>query len=185
MRVAKTAVSAAVLGSLLLGGASAFAATTPSTPAGGQVKVFATPNSNGGGTIVITGAIGDYGHTLTINKNGTPDPNNGNYVRITLQKGTFEVDSTTLNAKANKAQPTLNKATCSAALSVTGPVTLFSGTGLYVGITGTVSITETYAFILPQYTSGINKGQCNTSSNSLQPISQYASITGTGTVSFS
>ena len=148
VRIAKAAVSVAVLGSVLLGGAPAFAAVTPSTPAGGPIKVFATPNGNGGGTIVITGAIGDYGHTLTINKNGTPDPNNGNYVRITLHKGTFEVDSATLNAKANKAQPTFNKATCSAALSVTAPVTLFNGTGLYAGITGTVSINETYAFTL-------------------------------------
>lgn len=31
-------------------------------PAGGTVKVFETPRNNGGrGSIVITGAIGDYG----------------------------------------------------------------------------------------------------------------------------
>jgi uncharacterized membrane protein len=182
MRIAKTAVGVAVLGSLVLGGASAFAATTPSTPAGGPVKVFATPSPTGaGGTIVIVGAIGDYGRTLSINKNGTTDPN-GNYVRITLQKGTFEVNSTTLNATANKAQPTGDPTTCSGSLSVSGPVTLFNGTGLYRGIAGTVNITETFAFIASRYTTGKHKGLCN---ESAQPLSEYGSITGTGTVSFS
>ena len=75
---------------------------------GGPVKVFVTPGLTGaGGTIVIVGAIGDHGRTLIINKSGTTDPN-GNYVKITLQKGTFEVNSTALNAKANKAQPRVN-----------------------------------------------------------------------------
>ena len=159
-----------------------FAATTPSTPAGGSVKIFATPSNGAGGTILITGAIGDYGKTLSIDKNGKTD-SNGDYVKITLKKGTFEVNSTTLNAKATKAQPAFYTATCSAQFSVTGRVTLFNGTGLYQGITGTVNITETYAVILPLYTSGKNKGQCNASNNA-QPLSQYSSISGTGTVSF-
>ena len=60
-----------------------FVATTPSTPAGGSVKIFATPGNGPGGTILITGAIGDYGKTLTIDKNGKTD-SNGDYVKITL-----------------------------------------------------------------------------------------------------
>ena len=180
-RAVPTLTTVAVLGGVLLGGSPAFAATTPSTPAGGPVKVFATPNGNGGGTIVITGAIGDYGRTLTINKNGTTNAN-GNYVRITLQKGTFEVNSTALNAKADKAQPTGDLTTCSGSLSVTGPVTLSDGTGLYRGISGTVSITETFAYVAARFTTGKHKGLCN---ESAQPIGQYGSITGTGTVSFS
>jgi hypothetical protein len=63
-------------------------------------------------------------------------------------------------------------------------VTLFNGTGLYTGIAGTLTVTETAAFILPGYTSGKNKGTCNTSNNA-QPVKQYASIIGTGTLSFS
>jgi hypothetical protein len=162
------------------GGTAGFAATTSSTPAGGSVRIFVTPNNGAAATILITGAIGDFGKTLTIDKNGKTD-SNGNYVKITLQKGTFELNSTTLNAKANSSQPTFYKATCSAQLSATGPVTLFDGAGLYRGITGTLNITETYAFIVPLSASGKNKGQCNPSA---QPISQYSSITGAGTVSF-
>jgi len=59
-------------------------------------------------------------------------------------------------------------------------VTLFDGTGLYKGITGMLNIIETYAFISPLSTTGQNKGRCNLSA---RPISQYSSITGSGTVS--
>jgi len=147
------------------------------------VKIFVNPGNGASGTILVTGAIGDYGKTLTIDKNGKTD-SNGNYVRITLHKGTFEVNSTALNAKANKAQPAFYNATCSAQFFVTGRVMLFNGTGLYKGLTGTVNITETYAVILPLYKSGKDKGQCNASNNA-QPLSYYSSITGTGRVSFS
>jgi hypothetical protein len=183
MRVAQVAISVAVLGSVLLGGPPAFAASISSTPAGGPVKLFATPSNSLRATILMTGAIGDYGNALTIDKNGKADPN-GNYVKVTLQKGGFEINSTTLNAKVNQVQPSFNTATCSAALSVAGPVTLFNGTGLYAGIDGTLTVAETAAFILPRYASGKNKGQCNTSNNT-QPVKQYASIMGTGTLSFS
>jgi len=180
MKVVKATLGVAMLGSLLFVCSAAFGATTP---AGGVVKVFATPSNGASGKIVIAGAIGDFGKTLSINKNGKTNAN-GNYVKITLTKGTFEVNSTTLNAKFNHAQPTINKSTCSAWFSGTGPVSLLDGTGLYTGISGTVSITETFVFIAPRFTSGKDKGQCNFSNNS-QPLSQYSSITGTGKVKFS
>ena len=184
VRVAKAAVSVAVLGSVLLGGSPAFAATVPSTPAGGSVKLFATPSKGLHATILMTGAIGDYGNALTIDKNGTPD-SNGNYVKVTLHKGGFEINSTALNAKTNNlgSQTPINRATCSMAASVSAPVTLLDGTGLYAGITGTLKLTITEAFILPVYASGKNKGQCNESQNA-QPVADYGSIIGSGTVSF-
>jgi len=67
LRVAKTALGVAILGSLLFSGASAFGATAP---AGGTIKVWITPNAGGGGTAVVTGAIGDYGKTSKINSAG-------------------------------------------------------------------------------------------------------------------
>jgi hypothetical protein len=80
-RVAKTALGVAILGSLLFSGAAAVRATAP---AGGPIRIFATPANGGTGTIVITGAIGDSGKTLSINKNGKANPN-GDYVKITLK----------------------------------------------------------------------------------------------------
>jgi len=152
-------------------------------PAGGSVKVFATPEGNGLHTSVLfTGAIGDHGQALTINKDGKANAN-GNYVKVTLRQGTFELNSTALNAKANKTQPTGNAATCSGSLAVTGPISIFGGTGLYAGIGGTLTVTVTFAFEGPRYTSGAKKGQCN-ESNSAEPVAQYSSIVGAGSVKF-
>ena len=162
----------------------ATAANTASTPAGGLIEIFATANGSPNGTIVVAGAIGDYGKTLSMDKNGKPNPN-GNFVEITLKKGTFEVDSTAFNKKTATAPPTINdRATCSFAFTASGPVTLFNGTGLYKSVLGTVNITINFAGVGPRYTSGKKKGQCNTN-NSAKPLGSYGSIIGRGTVKFS
>ena len=181
MRVAN-AVAASLVLALVVGGGSAFASRTAEMPAGGAVYIHATGNNGPAGTIIFTGAIGDYGTTLSIDKNGKTD-NNGNFVKITLHQGTFEVDSTALNAKTNHAQPFFNKTTCSAHFAGTGPVTFFNGTGLYKGIKGKALITVSYGFVGPHYKGGPHKGQCNFGQTT-PPLAQYASITGPGAVSF-
>ena len=176
----KVAFGAAMLGSVLLLAATASGA---GMPMGGAINVFVTPSNDGiHGPIVITGAIGDYGQTTSMDKNGKPDAN-GDYVMITLKQGTFEINATALNAKINNAQPTVDKTTCSFSFSGTGPVTLFKGTGLYNGISGTVNITVTFAGVGPLYKTGKHKGQCNLSNNA-QPLAQYGSISGTGMAKF-
>ena len=146
--------------------------------------MWVTPSMAGaGGSITITGAIADYGRTLNTNKAGVPTPG-GYFVRVSLQRGTFRVNAVAFNLKANKVQPRFDAATCSAWFSTSGPVTLFSGTGAYAKISGTVDITEEVAFILPRYATGKDKGQCN-GSNNAQPLSTWGSITGAGEVSFS
>jgi len=180
-RIASLITATTLSGVLFLGVGISIA--TASTPAGGPIQFYA-PQSNDGihGTIFITGAIGDFGKTLTIDKNGKPDAN-GNYVKITLQKGTFELNSTALNAKFKNLQPTVYKATCSAFGSGTAKVTLFDGTGLYQGISGTWNISASFGIFAPLFKSGKNKGQCDLSNN-VQPINQYTLIGGKGIVSF-
>jgi hypothetical protein len=134
------------------------------------------------GTIVITGAIGDYGKTQSIDKNGKKD-RNGGFQKVTLKHGTFVVDTTALDKKLAKAPPKINTATCSADFSVTAPSPLSQGTGLYFGIGGRVKITATFAAVAGRYTSGAKTGQCNFSNNSA-PAAQYTSITGVGSVTF-
>jgi hypothetical protein len=182
MRIAGAIAGVMILAATVSGG-SAFASQTENMPTGGAVYVHATGGEGPVGTIIITGAIGDYGKTLSVDKDGKTD-NNGNFVRITLHQGTFEVDSTALNAKTNHAQPIVNKSTCSIHLTGTGPVTFFNGTGLYKGIKGKALITISYGGVGPRYRSGTHKGQCNFDNNT-PPVAQYASITGPGTVSFS
>jgi hypothetical protein len=169
----------------LVGNSAAFAAAAPAAPSGGTTKIYAVLPGNGTtGPILFIGAVADFGKYMSVDKNGKLDPN-GNYVKMVLQKGTFEVNSTALNAKASSDKPAFfDQATCSAVISVSDPVTLLAGTRSYAGITGTINVSETYAFILPRYTSGADKGQCNLS-NSAQTTADYGTITGSGTVHFS
>lgn len=182
MRGVRAVVGGVVFGCALAGTVGGTVETASASPSNGQVSVYVTPSNGAKSTIVITGAIGDYGTALSVDKNGKTDQN-GNFVVITLKKGTFKVDSTTLNQVANNLQPTVNATTCSATGTGSGPVTLMDGTGLYAGISGTLNITETFAFIGPPFKSGSKKGQCNLSNNA-RPLAQYGSLTGSGAVTF-
>ena len=76
--------------------------------------------------ILIAGAIGDYGIATSETKAGKVDQN-GNYVHITLKKGTFLVDATKLNGNQNGKLVVQNKTSCSFAFKVTGPITISTG----------------------------------------------------------
>ena len=156
---------------------------TAATTKGGVIYFDVTPNNSATYPIVITGAFADYGTATTINQNGTVDAN-GNFVKIALKQGGFEVNSTTLNKKASSTPPTFNSTTnCSYSFNVSGPISLSNGTGAYKGISGTLSMTESFSAILPRYTSGKHKGQCN-EGNSVTPVASGGIISGSGKVSF-
>ena len=174
MRIAKT-LGVAVLGSLLFS-SPAFGAAAPT---GGAIQVFVTPTATGGGggTVLITGAIADYGKTVKSNSAGKADKK-GTDSDLVLKKGTILVDVAQVNAAINNANPTeYDATTCSASFVVTAPVPIVSGTKAYAGISGSVTVTETLAFILPFTKSG----KCNTNAN---PVDAWATVTGAGTVSF-
>ena len=65
-------------------------------PSWGHCACICHTGNGAAGKIVITGAIGDYGKTVNIDQNGNTDPN-GSFVKVTLQKGSFEVNATTLD----------------------------------------------------------------------------------------
>ena len=183
--LSKTMTSAFILAAAI--GATAVPAEAASMTTTGTIQVWVTPNSTNINSpvsnIVITGVIGDFGTATSINKNGTVD-DNGNYVRIALKQGGFEVNSVILNKITNAAPPLMSNATtCSVVFGGVGPITLFNGTGAYAGITGTLHMTERFAGIGARYTSGAKKGQCNMNNN-VPPVAFYGSITGTGKVSF-
>jgi hypothetical protein len=164
-------------------GVSATVASGSGAVAGGKVRIFANASTEGPvSKILFTGAIGDYGTATSIDRNGKVDTN-GNYVKMALKKGTFEVDSTALNAKLNKAPGVFNKSTCSFSFTGSGRVTIFNGTGLYQGISGSAEITLSFGGIGPRLTAGPRKGQCNPSHNA-KPLSQFGAIIGTGVVKF-
>jgi hypothetical protein len=162
---------------------SAFATPRSAGMTSGKIRIFADASSNGPvSKILITGVIGDYGTATSIDKDGKVDQN-GNYVKIALKKGTFEINSTALNARLNKAPGVFNKTTCSFSFTGSGGVTMFNGTGLYKGISGSAEITLSFAGIGPRLTTGPHKGACNPNQNA-KSLSQYGAIIGTGTVKF-
>jgi hypothetical protein len=182
MTVVKATLGIAILGSVMIFGASAaFGSTAPSTPAGGAIQLWGTPAQNGGGAVVVTGAIADSGKSANASSSGTPSKK-GTYKLLTLKKGTILLNTTQLGKDLNNNNTpptTFNSTTCSGTFAVTDPVPVVSGTKAYAGITGTANITVTFAFVLP-----LTKGKCNTNTNA-NPIAQYGSVAGTGTVSFS
>jgi hypothetical protein len=158
-------------------------ASVNAAQAGGAVQIWATPTLNGSGaTVVVTGAIGDYGKVLSETAAGKPNQN-GHLQHFMLKKGTFIVNSTNVDNKANSVPPTVNATTCSAYATATGTATLVSGTGAYKGISGTFTVTESFAFLGPRIKTGAKKGQCNQNQNA-QAVAAWGAITGTGTVSF-
>jgi hypothetical protein len=164
---------------LVAGTSVAVATSTSKTPAGGPIELFVQPGQNqGNGKILITGAVGDYGSSSPTKSSGSKKIGTA-----TLQKGTIKIDLTAISAKVNKANPTLDAATCSASLTETAAAPVLSGTGLYAGIHGTLQITESFGFVGSTYKSGPKKGKCNLSNNA--PIlAQQGIVYASGTVSF-
>jgi hypothetical protein len=169
------------IGTVLVGGGgtAAVASTRSSTPAGGTVHLFVNINvkSQTVDPTLLTGAIGDYGTSTSETKTGKADPN-GNFEKVKLTKGTFIANVTVLNAAGNSAG-TFNAATCSAYFSVTRPVPLSKGTGLYKNITGTLKITEIGGLLFPRNANGT----CNAGPNT-QPLKFGGSVVGVGKVKF-
>jgi hypothetical protein len=177
VRIVKATLALPVLlAGLFLGGAAAFA----QSPSGGAIQVWVTPTNTGsGGKVLITGVVGDYGTSQKANSSGQPSKN-GNYQKLLLKKGTILVNSTQFNAGLNNTNPPLNNTNCSTTFTFSAPVPIVSGTGAYVGITGSISLNAQFGAILPKTKSG----SCNASNNS-NPVAQYTSVIGSGTVSFS
>jgi hypothetical protein len=158
--------------------------------AGGKIQVIGANSGilgggTGGGTSVITGAIGDNGTSGAVSKTGQPDAN-GHYVLLTLTHGTIMLDKTRLDSNVRHALKSLrfNSKTCSTTITASATLRVVRGTGGYKGISGNLHVTVTTGFVLPRYTRGAHSGQCNKSSTA-QPTASLQTVDGTGRVKFS
>jgi hypothetical protein len=164
-RLMLTLASAAIGGSLLAGGsvwvatnalaaranAGAVAAgSTTRTPPGGRVFFTSYQNDDlPGATVVLSGAIGDFGAGVTVLPNGKVDPEHSSQFKLALTQGSFRIVIGALHAKLDNAlrhaDYTYNRKTCSGHVTVTGaaPVVTGSGTGAYKGIRGNFELTVT------------------------------------------
>src|SRR5450631_2132454 len=150
-RLIKAAVAGLVLAGWVLIGSTADAAV----PVSGPTQLWASLGAgNGNGfKVLFTGAIGDSGVSYGATANGKrTSKQNPGYRLFILKKGTIFFNTQKIDAaEANNSTPptTLNNTTCSATFVVTEPATAIRGTKAYVGITGTLNVTISYAVSLP------------------------------------
>jgi hypothetical protein len=175
-------------GALVATGCASAAAETPAAGGSAAIRTAAadgtvhfigySKNSDGPGlTVIVTGAIGDYGPAVTVHPNGTIDPEHTSELRLGLKHGSFRLNIASLHKKLEdvtshwKTTPT-----CSFHANATAatPVVAGSGTGSYRGISGSVNMTVTVDEVdvkpCPGGTSGF--------------LSQLIFLAGSGTVSF-
>ena len=177
-RLIKTVAGLLVLaGGLSLGGAAAYG----TTPVSGAAQLWGNLSSGGSGfKAVFTGAIGDSGVSIPATAQGKPSKKQSTGYRLfVLKKGTIFFNTKQVDAAQNNnnAPPTTeNSTTCSFTFVTTEPATIISGTKAYVGITGSFSVTISYAAVLP-----MKNGKCNMNAN---PTATIGSVTANGTVSY-
>jgi hypothetical protein len=187
----------AVCGTLLAGGGAAAAINAPAAraqagalaargatraPASGGLVFFTAYQNDDlpGATVVLSGAIGDFGEAVSVLPDGTVDPEHSSQFSLALTQGSFRIVIGPLHAKFVSAlsRASYNLKTCSGHAAVTGaaPVVAGSGTGAYAGISGSLTLTITGNEVDA-------KPGCQPFSGSAL-LAQSIVIAGSGTVSF-
>jgi hypothetical protein len=162
--------------------AGAAAAHGPArTPAGGHVFFTAYQNDDlPGATVILSGAIGDFGAAVSVLRNGTVDPQHSSQLRLALTQGSFRIVIGPLHLAFEHAlsHAPYNLRTCSGHGAVTGaaPIVAGSGTGAYTEISGSFKLTITLNEVDA-------KPGCQPFSGTAL-LAQSLVIAGSGTVSF-
>jgi hypothetical protein len=122
---------------------------------GGAVQVHEYADSDGAGaSVILTGAIGDFGAAVSVYPDGAIDPQHDSQVNLALTKGSFRISVAALDKKIvsgfSHFRP--DPRTCSGVVRATAttPVVPGSGTGVYRGIGGSFRLTVTIAEIVPK-----------------------------------
>lgn len=97
-------------------------------------------------TVIVTGAVGDHGQAVSVNPDGSVNPEHNSQLDLRLAHGTFRLDIAALDKSfvaAMAAQFPSNTTTCSGSVDVTQrvPIVPNSGTGAYQGIAGEFTVT--------------------------------------------
>jgi hypothetical protein len=179
----------ATCGLMLTGGGAAAAINAPAAhagaggPAARSGHVFFTAYENDdlpGSTVILSGAIGDFGAAVSVLPNGTVDPEHSSQYNLALTQGSFRIVIGPLHAKLVEAlgHASYNLKTCSGHATVSGaaPVVAGSGRGAYKGISGSFKLTITVNEVDA-------KPGCQPFSGSAL-LAQTIFIDGSGTVSF-
>jgi hypothetical protein len=163
-------------------GAGARAARTAMIAAASGGRVYFTSYEDDdlpGTTVVLSGAIGDFGAGVSVFPDGKVNPEDSSQFKLALTQGSFRIVIGPLQAQFERAanHAPYNRTTCSGHATVTGaaPVVAGSGTGAYKGISGSFKLTVTGNEV-------DGKPGCQPFSAPL--LAQSIFVTGSGTVSF-
>ena len=175
------AAAVSTLAARAAAGAPAARGATRAPASGGHVFFTAYQNDDlPGATVVLSGAIGDFGAAVTVRPDGKVDPEHSSQLRLALTQGSFRIVIGPLHAELLNAlgHAPYNRRTCSGHVAVTGaaPVVAGSGTGAYKGISGSFKLTITANEVDA-------KPGCQPFSGS-PLLAQTVVIAGSGTVSF-
>jgi hypothetical protein len=130
-------MSAVVVAGLLFAGACASAATVgpaaKAAPAVSGPVHFSGFSQNSDGpdfTVVLTGAVGDYGPAVTVFPNGKVDPEHQHQLSLRLKKGSFRLSIARLDRAVVAVTSRWKKTrTCSFHADVTAPTRLRNHVG--------------------------------------------------------
>jgi hypothetical protein len=141
-----------------------------------------TDNDGPTETVIVTGAVGDYGKAVSVYPNGAVDPDHTSQLSLQLSRGTLRLDTAALDqafVAAIRNDFPSNTTTCSGMVEVTRqvPVVAGSGTGAYKGIGGSFTLTAT----LDEVDKASTAQPCSASSAFLN---QAILVTGPGTMTF-
>lgn len=159
---------------------AAHGAVATKTAAAGGTMGFTDVTDNDGprSTVILTGAIGDFGEAVSVHPDGTVDPDHSSQLGLALRYGSFRVNIADLHKRFVSAMRHFpsNTSTCSGTVTVAGaaPIVTGSGTGSYRGISGGFHLTMTLAEVDAT-------ANCGPSSAFLR---QSIVTAGSGTVSF-
>lgn len=176
---------AAVAGVVLLAGCGSSASSGSSGPpsatpasAGSHAVNLVSYSDNDGPTssVILTGAIGDYGTAVSETAGGAVAARHRDDLQLRLTRGSFRIRTGDVDKQLVSAFTDFppNRTTCSGNVVATGaaPVVPGSGTGAYRGVTGTFHLTVTIAEVDA-------RNHCTPSSAFLR---QSVVISGSGTV---
>jgi hypothetical protein len=180
-----SALALAAGGVLLTGGCVAAsrapAAARAGTAASGtaNIMIYGVNTDGAYWHAIFSGAIGDYGLAVSIEPDGTVDPEHNSEMKLRLTRGSFRIKIAALDkafVKKTSHEPTYPK-TCSDLISATAsvPIVAGSGTGAYRGIRGTFPVTITL--------NEVEARPCRPNSPSAFRT-QLITVAGSGTVSF-
>lgn len=129
-----------------------------SKPGEGHVHlVDYTDNDGPDSGVILTGAIGDYGKAVSVNPDGSVNPDHNSQLELRLSRGSFRLDIAALDkafVSAFAARFPTDAGTCSGFVTASRPVPIVagSGTGAYQGVSGQFDLTTSVDEVDPTST---------------------------------